>query len=70
MTSIFCAFLNSDLLEFVTIRTLFQTSILGQKNQGYELQKKSDRKIGKLRENVRDLHFHAFFKSKNQHFFR
>ena len=55
MTSIFCAFLNSDLLGFVTIRTLFQISILGKKNQGYELKKKSDRKDGKLRENVRDF---------------
>ena len=48
MTSIFAHF-NSDLLGSITIRTVFQTSILGQKNQGYELQKKLDRKIGKLR---------------------
>ena len=50
MTSIFCAF------KFWLVEICHNShTVLGQKNQGYELKKKSDRKDGKLRENVRDF---------------
>ena len=73
---VFFAHLSSDLLRFVTIRTLFQTSILGQKNQGYELKNNQIEKMAnyvKMSEISREINV-AFsrvflkFKNPNLHF--